>query len=168
MLFENLGRGTILLTPQVIKTFSMFKQVNPNTMEAGGYLMGQQFGDQVVIKVATVPGPTDIRKPLLFKRSRKKGQRLINQIWKASGGTLIFVGEWHTHAEKKPIPSPIDISEISKSFRKNKSPVEFLVVVIVSNDAIVNSWVGVQTQSGLHRLKRVGYQLWSDEKKKFN
>jgi len=164
MLFENLGRGTILFTPKVMKIFSMFRQFSPNSTEAGGYLIGQEFGDQIVVQIATLPGQGDIRRLTLFKRNRKRGQRLINQIWKASGGTMILVGEWHTHNEKKPVPSLLDIQETSKSFMKNEFNSDFLVVVIVSSESIVNSWVGVQTQSCLSRLKRVGYQLWSDEK----
>jgi len=164
MLFENREHGTILIAPEVVNTFAKFRQTERSIPEAGGYLMGELFGDQLVISVATVPGKGDLQRSTFFRRCKERGQNLLNRIWKSSGQTLVLAGEWHTHPERNPAPSDIDVREASNSFKKNEFPLGFMVVVIVSNAAIVNSWFGVQTLSGLIRIRRIGYQLWSDQR----
>ena len=164
MLFKNPGHGTILITPKVVKTFTQYRQVKSSMPEAGGYLMGCLFGDQLVINVATVPGKGDMRRATFFQRCKESGQRLINRIWKSSGRTCVLAGEWHTHPERNPTPSIVDVREAFNSFNKNDFPFGFMVVIIVGKDAIVNSWFGVQTSSGLTGIKRIGYQLWSDQR----
>ena len=84
MLYNNIGKGTILLTPGVLATFSKYQQTGSKT-EAGGYLMGREFGGQLVVEVATEPGADDVRKRFFFKRNKYRGQKLVDKIWKASG-----------------------------------------------------------------------------------
>ena len=138
-------------------------QISPYHSESGGYLFGQVYESQLVIKVATLPGPGDTRMPRFLKRMKKRGQALLDRIWKASQGTTILVGEWHTHYESNPEPSPLDIKESARAFKKNISHLDFMVVVIVSSKSVVNSWVGVTRGKGLERISRTGYKLWSDK-----
>lgn len=162
MLYNNLGKGTILLTPEVLATFSKYQQTGAKT-EAGGYLIGQEFGGQLVVEVATEPGADDIRKSFFFKRNKNRGQKFVDEIWKASGRKMIIAGEWHSHPEKFPTPSKTDIRESMKSFAKGHFPLGFMLIVIVGKKAIVHSWVGIQNKSGLFKINRIGYQFWRDD-----
>ena len=162
MLYNNIGKGTILLTPGVLATFSKYQQTGSKT-EAGGYLMGREFGGQLVVEVATEPGADDVRKRFFFKRNKYRGQKLVDKIWKASGRKMIIAGEWHSHPESFPTPSNRDIRESIKSFNKGHFPLDFMLIVIVGKKAIVHSWVGIQNKSGLFRISRIGYQFWRDD-----
>ena len=86
---------------------------------------------------------------------------MVNRIWSASNGKIFLTGEWHTHFEAEPKPSIIDNDESNKAFKNNISHLDFMVVVIVSSSAIINSWVGVRDNKGLVRVERIGYKLWS-------
>lgn len=162
MLYNNLGKGTILLTPEVLATFSKYQQAGSKT-EAGGYLIGREFGRQLVVEVATEPGIGDIRKRFFFKRNKYRGQKIVDEIWEDSGKKMIIAGEWHSHPEHFPIPSETDIREAMKSFTKGHFPLGFALIVIVGKRAIVHSWVGIQNKSGLFRINRIGYQFWRDD-----
>jgi len=163
MLYNNPGRGTILFTPEVLDVFSKYQQTGLSMMEAGGYLIGQQFENQLVVQVATEPGVGDTRKRFFFRRNKCRGQRIVDEIWGASGKKMIIAGEWHSHADPFPVPSEIDIKQAIRSFDKGHFPLDFMVIVIVSKHAVVRSWVGIQTKSGLYRVNRIGYQLWRDD-----
>ncbi len=162
MLYENPQRGTILFTPNTVKMFERSRQITSDQPESGGYLFGQLFGDQLVICVATPPGPDDTKKPRFFKRSRERGQLLLDRIWRASNGKTVLVGEWHTHFEENPKPSWIDISESKKALKLNICHLDFMVVVIVGAKYVANSWVGIIDGKGLVRVDRAGYRLWND------
>jgi integrative and conjugative element protein (TIGR02256 family) len=164
MLFINPGHGTILFTPAVLNIFSDHRQVIPTEDENGGYLIGKQFGDQVVIEVATLPGRGDVQKRFFMQRNHKRGQKTLDHFWKLSGGELVLAGEWHTHPEANPIPSPLDQSETALSMKKGFYPLGFMVIAIIGNQSLVKSWFGVQTTSGLKRIERTGYRLWRDDK----
>jgi integrative and conjugative element protein (TIGR02256 family) len=162
MLYNNLGNGTILFIPEALDTFSKYQQTG-SMPEAGGYLIGREFGRQLVVEIATEPGTRDIRKPFFFKRNKYRGQRIVEKIWEASGKKMIIAGEWHSHPERFPVPSEMDIREAMKSFDKGHFPLGFMLIVIVSKSAIVHSWVGIQTKAGLYQINRIGYQLWRDD-----
>lgn len=162
MLFNDLTKGTILLTPEVLAIFSKYQQTE-SKIEAGGYLIGQEFSGQLVVEVATEPGVNDVRKRFFFKRNKYHGQKLVDKIWKASDRKMIIAGEWHSHPERFPTPSTTDIRESRKSFIEGHFPLGFMLIVIIGITAIVHSWVGIQNKSGLFRISRIGYHFWRDD-----
>jgi integrative and conjugative element protein (TIGR02256 family) len=166
MLYDNPGRGTILFTPNTVRMFELSRQRSSDQPESGGYLFGQLFGDQLVISVATPPGPGDTRKPRFIKRVKERGQLLLDRIWRASRGTQIMVGEWHTHFEVKPRPSRLDMDEAKKALKKNISHLDFMVIVIIGSKSVSNLWVGIMDSKGLVKVDRIGYKLWNDTDKR--
>ena len=162
MLFEH-PKGTILFPPELLEIFRNHQQKSSDKPEAGGYLLGQLFEKQVVVSVATEPGPGDQFSRFFFWRNKKRGQKLLNYFWKKSSGKLGLVGEWHSHPEPYPTPSTLDIQEAKKSFNKNKFAIDFMILMIIGNRALVNTWVGILDKSGVHQLSRAGYQLWNDD-----
>lgn len=160
MLYSYKKSGTVLLVPEVIKTFQKYKQVHPEQDEGGGYLFGKVFGNQVVIEVASEPQPEDKRGRHFFERDRKAGQRILSNLWAQSQREIFLAGEWHTHPETNPIPSPYDKKEIKKGFKHNRYPLGLMFVVIVGNGEFPNVWVGVRTRFRLRHLDVGGCQLW--------
>lgn len=126
------------------------RQVSAGKYEAGGILLGSIYDDFIQIEAISTPGGSDIRKPSFFQRDRDRAQRLINQAHEYSQGITNYLGEWHTHYQKTPRPSSLDISEMQKTFEKSKLPLQFIVAIIVGNsDFIGNLWVGFQDKDGL-------------------
>jgi integrative and conjugative element protein (TIGR02256 family) len=52
--------------------------------------------------------PKDRRTSFGFVRQDKGHQEVATMEWQESGGSVNFVGEWHTHPERHPTPSWID------------------------------------------------------------
>lgn len=72
--------------------------------------MGRHILDtcDIVVDLVTVPLPGDHQSRTRFFRARRQHHALIDQAWRESGGACTYLGEWHTHPEPVPMPSPLD------------------------------------------------------------
>lgn len=100
--------------------------------EAGGVLIGRLVAgtDDVVIDLATNPSPKDRRGRFFFFRLREHAQDRVNEAWVRSGGTSVYLGEWHTHPEDEPVPSPTDIANWQNIVRTATFEQSFLLFLI--------------------------------------
>lgn len=81
-------------------------------LESGGILLGGydfQRGEYHVTSF-TRPGLRDSRGRTYFVRDKTSANRAIRIAWERSGGTVNYLGEWHTHDEVEPMPSEVDKS----------------------------------------------------------
>jgi integrative and conjugative element protein (TIGR02256 family) len=87
------------------------RQTCDGAREAGGVLLGRLIGDtgDVVVDEATEPMAEDVRRRFAFFRRKKPAQRVVDRAWLDSGGTRIYLGEWHSHQEERPTPSNQDL-----------------------------------------------------------
>lgn len=135
---------------RVIETFEKYRQM-PGQQESGGILLGRIFENKVVIEAVTTPDRRDKAGLTFFNRNRRKAQDIVNKTWKDSEGALIYLGEWHTHAEPCPKPSATDKTMIQHMLRESIMEIDFLLTVIVG---INDYWVGVQKNKKLKQIKR--------------
>jgi integrative and conjugative element protein (TIGR02256 family) len=79
-------------------------------LEAGGVFLGRYIVDSqaIVIDEATEPAPGDERLPRNFHRLDEAHNVRVMDAWRASDGRVHYLGEWHTHSEPFPVPSPLD------------------------------------------------------------
>lgn len=94
-----------------LEVFSAHVQSTISTPEAGGLLLGTVHGQSMLISEATTPTRLDRQWRTLFERM-PFGHRAIAKLrWRASNGTVRYLGEWHTHPEDYPNPSGTDVME---------------------------------------------------------
>jgi integrative and conjugative element protein (TIGR02256 family) len=144
------SKKNLIISQGVVRIFK--KYVNKkNKFEAGGILLGYVYRDYDEIMNISLPSKYDKRGLFFFNRSKSFAQLKIDKSWKSSSGTLIYLGEWHTHNEINPSPSETDRNMIEKALQETKMWVDYLYLVIIGfNDTC---WAGRQTHKGLIRLK---------------
>ena len=103
--------GMLLVEESVLARLHAFRQDAPHKLEAGGILLGYRRGAHVHVSDATVPSSQDTRARTRFHRAAQHHQAVALAQWRASEGLLDYVGEWHTHPEAMPQPSPIDLTQ---------------------------------------------------------
>ena len=112
MILELGPEGPFVLIPAtVVQTINAYKD---DRSEAGGILLGSYRGPHIEIVACTEPGSGDRRLPTLFDRRDACHQQAATDHWTESGGTITFVGEWHTHPEDIPEPSSVDLKTWEK------------------------------------------------------
>ena len=153
----HLGSGGILeIPPHVLRQLSDHRQVRTEDAEAGGVLLGRLLAgcSDVVVDRLTFPGFWDRRSRHFFRRSKRRTQQLINKAWKESGGTQVYLGEWHTHPEPAPAPSPMDRSSWSRIGKTARYDQQALVFIIAGQE-LMRVWELGRGHPGETELDRV-------------
>lgn len=125
----------VVFSPSSVKVFTKHRQRYPWQTEAGGILLGKRRGRHLEVLMATEPMLTDRRLPYFFTREEHGHGEAAKLAWQASGGLVDYLGEWHTHPQRIPVPSSVDRSEWRKLSvtRAEQSP---LVVVVVGTTCL--------------------------------
>ncbi len=135
--------GVLVICDEVLKTFHRFRQSSVLSSESGGILVGKFYENKTLIDKVTTPGAGDKRGVFFFHRHRGRAQAYVDEAFESSDGRHIYIGEWHTHRQRKPGPSSKDILEIERAFKRSRLNLRFMLVVIVGNlDTLGNIWVG--------------------------
>lgn len=123
-------RVLLSLAEPVIAVFECHRQAQPLDCEAGGLLLGTVHGSSIAVAEATVPTTWDKRHRHIFARMPFGHGFIARARWKASGGTVRYVGEWHTHPQDHPRPSELDRTEWNKLSRKRADGRPLLAVIV--------------------------------------
>lgn len=95
--------------------------------EAGGLLLGMRKRGAIHLTRMTLPNFWDRATPTLFERSALGHRMSALRAWKASNGTVDWVGEWHTHPFGSSEPSFIDQMSWRKIANYTKRPMAFII-----------------------------------------
>ncbi|WP_281180887.1 Mov34/MPN/PAD-1 family protein [Chondromyces crocatus] len=131
-------------------------QHDPHALEAGGVLVGRHIrgSRDVVVDLVTEPMPGDRQSRYSFHRSQKPHQRFLDEIWRTSRKTCVYLGEWHTHPERHPSPSSVDLADWRKRLVKDQVDSESMFFVIVGQVETA-AWEGFRGTGRLARLEAV-------------
>ena len=101
---------SIEISDSVFDIIKPFIQMN-NENESGGILFGQKIEgkNEYHIVGLTTPNKSDKSSRFSFVRNAKNAQKVISKKWKDTSGYVNYIGEWHTHPERNPKPSSIDL-----------------------------------------------------------
>ncbi|MBF6618281.1 MAG: Mov34/MPN/PAD-1 family protein [Candidimonas sp.] len=124
----------VLIAPEVIIYLRRRRQLTARAHEAGGQLFGTIDAAQVCVNVATGPYRGDERSRYRYRSDLKAAQRTINE--QAKNG-LLYLGEWHTHAEDRPDPSSLDDEAMRLLLKRSKLNSNSLLMMIVGRDPTV-------------------------------
>jgi integrative and conjugative element protein (TIGR02256 family) len=155
MIFKGETEGLLKLSEKVVSVFHQYRQLRRKDKEAGGVLLGRfiQNSEDVVVDRVTEPMERDVRKRYFFQKCREDHQRIIHAVWEESNGTCNYLGEWHTHPEPHPTPSPHDLREWKKVLKDTVCDSDKLFFVIVGTKS-VEVWVGLRPSLEIKKLTR--------------
>ena len=142
----------LAISVKVIRALSKYSP-KENQPEAGGILLGHVYRDRDEIEEISIPSKFDKRGLFFFNRKKDTAQLKINKAWHVSKGTLIYLGEWHTHSEGNPTPSPTDKDMIKRACEETKMGLDYLYLLIVGMNN--NFWVGRQMRDKLEKLREM-------------
>lgn len=105
-------------------------------LETGGMLLGYHGQDQpeIVITEALGPGPKARHGSHTFTPDGKWQQRHLAERYESSGRVTTFVGDWHSHPEGLPLPSPRDLKTARKVSRRKSARVPYPATLIVGTE----------------------------------
>jgi integrative and conjugative element protein (TIGR02256 family) len=122
--------ASLVLSDAVVEHFALHQQVRQDLAEAGGQLFARITRYEVFVEEATGPRPSDRRGRAHYTPDRQAERKEIRERF-ALG--LHYVGDWHTHPEGVPTPSPIDRFTISDCSRRSTHKLAGFLLVVVGN-----------------------------------
>lgn len=142
MKFGAPNSGVIHFEQAVVDVMNSHRQLGHRDVEAGGVILGRLLlgSDVIIVDEATLPGRADRRERFFFRRARRPTECHINWTWAESGGTRNYLGEWHTHPEDDPAPSPKDIENWRRISSEAQYEQPHLLFVIVGQKHI-RAWM---------------------------
>ena len=154
--FARLGGGVLTLSSEVVSTLERHRQVAARSTEACGVLIARYGldGNCVLIEQVTEPLFTDRRHHVRCWRSPAH-QFAVNRAYRQSGGTLVYAGEWHTHPEPVPQPSPVDWAGWARKLHDPKVVADPLFFVI-QGVRHVRVWEGARGSNTILALEQIG------------
>lgn len=141
---------TLIISPRVLKVFRKHIQKNSSTPEGGGVLLARFSLPQIEIVLATEPRPEDTRQRHLFISDPQQRNHIVEKSFRKG---IHFVGEWHTHPQREPSPSALDVKSMYDLFIKSTHELNFFVMIIVGNTTNeLSLWVSLHDAQEVHRL----------------
>lgn len=96
--------------------------------EGGGALLGMRRGRHIEVTSITTPAKEDSASRFHFIRRDPRHQLKANWLWKRTSGYTDHVGEWHSHDEGIPLPSPRDSSSWKSLGLKRRGDIMITVI----------------------------------------
>ena len=124
--------GRIVLGEASLGLIQRYIQTKSDMNEAGGMLLGRLIinSEDVIVDEATEPTKKDKQFRFFFWRSKVDAQVKVNEAWRNSDKTRVYLGEWHTHPEDVPSPSCIDLKNWRRIVRKSTFEYDSLFFLI--------------------------------------
>lgn len=142
--------GTLVILPTtLINELEKQKQLNPRDMESGGIIIGKRRSSNMEVVAITTPQLKDKRSRCRFDRKEFGHATILGQYWNQSNGEDNYLGEWHTHPEDFPTPSPTDLSTWKAMSSEHGIP---LLAVIIGR---VKNYYTIVSRSQFYRLKEI-------------
>ena len=114
--------------------------------EAGGQLFARIDDNEWLIEEATGPRSDDIRSRFGFRSNRRAEQREIDEHFILG---LHYVGDWHTHPEPVPRPSPTDFASMKEMVAaSNHELAGFLMLIVGMAQPGTNLWASIHHANG--------------------
>jgi integrative and conjugative element protein (TIGR02256 family) len=140
MITATIDKYRINFNDQVIAILREFTQREKKQPEAGGIILGKFDENEIYILKLSTPTELDKANRYNFDRHRLSAQFVVNYEFFNSAGENTYLGEWHTHPEDFPSPSPTDIRMIQDQLRGNKIHTTFLLLII---KGLKGTYVGI-------------------------
>jgi integrative and conjugative element protein (TIGR02256 family) len=123
----------VLASKEVLE-FMQLERAKDTNLETGGILLGYKNdrGD-IVVTLASEPGPKAIKESTKFERDPEYCQRIIDDNYEKYGDKSLYVGEWHYHSNGDNKPSNVDLLSLSDISKQKEYLLDKPIMIILSN-----------------------------------
>lgn len=127
----------LIISDNVLNQLDEYIRMFDFKLESGGILIGQlnPVNKEYIVTDITKPYDKDKRSPCAFLRAEYGHQQRMNVLWEESSFTKTYLGEWHTHDQKTPTPSWIDVRNWRRICKRNHNA-SHLVFIIVGTEKL--------------------------------
>nr|VFK11224.1 MAG: integrative and conjugative element protein, VC0181 family [Candidatus Kentron sp. LPFa] len=121
----------VRVAPEVQRIWRNHRQNGYYKREACGVLIGYCLDSfkEFRIENVTTPGWADKLARYSFLLRDPRHQRTVDNAHARTKGTSVYLGTWHTHPQKIPVPSHVDERDWRECMARNRDRRLFFVIV---------------------------------------
>lgn len=124
----------IRISNSVLEELKAAVQNKTDDPERGGILAGRLYPEKNEILITEMIESIDVeKKRTFFTMNVSEVQDVMDRLWEESNGRVTYLGDWHTHPEENPRPSPMDHFTFRTNYFGSKIDQNVLVYIIVGN-----------------------------------
>lgn len=134
------GGEVVDILSSVLNEIAKWIQDNEVKPESGGFIAGYQHKGtgNVSLEMVSVPRSFDVKSRVRFE-IKDPAHKLF--LVKAKRKQSYYMGAWHTHPQKVPIPSPIDWEDWHQSMHWDKTGCRYIFFIIAGTEEW-KIWIG--------------------------
>lgn len=117
----------VLIPKSILRQSRAYLDNQRGNVEHGGLLLGMRKPSAIQVHSVTFPEKWDVSTLTRFHRSQRGHSNRAAMEWRASGETVDWVGEWHSHPFGTCFPSSIDRHSWRKIVLHAQKPMVFLI-----------------------------------------
>lgn len=137
---------SVTFTGDVLEHFTKYRQRRCYHREAGGQLFAKIREKNWTISAVTGPRRSDLRSRFGFVPDKRIEQ---DEIYSYHAKGLEYVGDWHTHPQDIPRPSPDDVESIGNVVRQSQHHFPgFLLCIVGRIDFPEGLWLSFHDRAG--------------------
>lgn len=146
----------LFIDAQVILGLFSFRQITKSADESGGILIGsiKTTGD-IIIRGYSSPQRKDKATRTSYKKNKQQHQQILDKYWETSGGYINYLGDWHTHPEKFPRPSHIDLKSWKHILSDNLNDEFYACIFMIVGIEELCIWLGEKRSKKLYEIKKI-------------
>lgn len=149
---KTFSKRNLVIEENIMNYFRNIILAHDFSVETGGIIVGEMrpLDESIVITDVSAPFEKDSRDRFHFNRKSDGHQEYMDKLWKESGLKKMYLGEWHTHDQKIPVPSSIDINNWKKIEQRNKvAPEMYFIIIGTQRMEIWNAFNGKIVQMNI-------------------
>lgn len=129
------------INENIKETLCKYKQTGSRS-ETGGMLVGSTSINEKIIEINDLTEQIEQDKATryTFLRSNEHNY-ILNQKWIESNFKKMYLGEWHTHPQIKPMPSMQDEKNWRYLLKNSVTETKFLIFIIIGIEYL-EIWIG--------------------------
>ena len=136
----NTSNLTIQINEEIYNILNKYRQKGSEDTESGGILMGELYPQANTIKITNIlKCNNNYADKYNIELNIKCLQEQMDKLWEKSGGSITYLGDWHTHPEFDPKASLIDYKTFIKNFFGSTFDQNILIYMILGKKE--NNWI---------------------------
>ncbi|MFI6675233.1 Mov34/MPN/PAD-1 family protein [Kribbella sp. NPDC050470] len=152
---ESNSAPEVSITATALNVIAREARQSRDGLETGGILLGHDFGQRVEIRHAGDAGPDARRGTHTFDRDLAHATALAEAAWTHDRSQ--WLGEWHTHPNQEPVPSPRDLTSYLQHLNDPELDfTQFISIIVTEHEGTISAvtWLVDSTHATPISLRR--------------
>lgn len=155
LIFQNQTKTLgLTIMPRLYRRLAALA-VMSRPLETCGVILGKLSEDRAMATVTEIIEACKKHEPRHSCIDVDKGMAAIDKAWGESNGKVHYLGDWHSHPNNPPTPSPEDVQNAMNHLEQDPDQGEIISIIIGNKFTERDLWVRIYFRDSFQDLERI-------------